>query len=181
MNTLANTSQNRAGRQAISLLGSAVFLVIAPGGVAFLGPFWLTHYHLEPPLLGLAVTRLVGFLMMAWSVPVLLGSFWRFATEGLGTPAPVMPPEHLVVRGYYRHVRNPMYVAVVAMILGEGLFLGNARLLVYGAAVWLAMHTFVVLYEEPALRLMFDGEYEEFCRRVPRWVPRWRAWTGEER
>jgi len=85
------------------------------------------------------------------------------------------------VRGYYRHVRNPMYVAVVAMILGEGLFLGNARLLVYAAAVWLAMHTFVVLYEEPTLRLMFDGEYEEFCRRVPRWVPRWKAWTGEER
>ena len=99
--------------------------------------------------------------------------------RGLGTPAPVLPPRHLVVTGLYRHVRNPMYVAVVAAIAGQGLLLGDLRVVGWGSIVWAGFHLFVVGYEEPALRRTFGEEYERFRAAVPRWIPRWRAWRGE--
>jgi protein-S-isoprenylcysteine O-methyltransferase Ste14 len=85
----------------------------------------------------------------------------------------------LVVTGLYRYVRNPMYVAVLGLILGQALFLGNVRVLEYGLVVWVAFHVFVCLYEEPTLRRTFGAEYEEFCASVPRWVPRLRPWRGK--
>lgn len=156
----------------MALLGSAIFLVIAPGGVAVLVPWWVSHWAVQAAILGFAAFRLAGALLILAALPVLLESFGRFAIDGGGTPAPVLPPEHLVIKGYYRYVRNPMYVAVVSLILGQGLFFGNLRLLGYGCFVWLAMHLFVVLYEEPKLRRRFGAEYEAFCAHVPRWVPR---------
>jgi protein-S-isoprenylcysteine O-methyltransferase Ste14 len=110
--------------------------------------------------------------MIAAGLPVLLDSFARFAIQGLGTPAPVAPPQHLVVTGLYRHVRNPMYVAVSSLIFGQGLLFGNVPVLEYGFVVWLVFLAFVLLYEEPALRRKFGKEYAEFCIRVPRWIPR---------
>ena len=115
---------------------------------------------------------------MAVGVPVLLDSFARFALQGLGTPAPVLPTRHLVVTGFFRHVRNPMYVAVASLIFGQGLFFGSVTVLEYGAAVWLAFFLFVLLYEEPTLRRTFGAEYEEFRAHVPRWIPRLRPWQG---
>jgi Phospholipid methyltransferase len=109
---------------------------------------------------------------------VLLDSFARFALQGLGTPAPISPTRHLVVTGLYRHVRNPMYVSVVSLIVGQGLLFGNLRVLEYGFAVWLAFHLFVLLYEEPTLRSTFGAGYEAFCANVPRWIPRLRPWQG---
>jgi len=87
-------------------------------------------------------------------------------------PAPAIPTRHLVVTGLYRYVRNPMYVAVVSAILGQGLILGNVSVLEYGALVWLLFHLFVLVYEEPTLRASFGPEYEAFCAAVPRWIPR---------
>jgi len=84
-----------------------------------------------------------------------------------------------VVTGLYRCVRNPMYVGVVSVIAGQGLLLGNARVLGYGALVWLAFSLFVLGYEEPTLRRTFGAEYERFCANVPRWIPRLRPWPGE--
>jgi protein-S-isoprenylcysteine O-methyltransferase Ste14 len=107
-----------------------------------------------------------------------LDSFIRFAIKGLGTPAPVFPTRHLVVTGLYRYVRNPMYVAVVITILGQGLIFGNAALLEYGGLIWLLFHLFVLIYEEPTLRASFGFEYEHFCTGVPRWIPRFRPWSG---
>jgi len=109
---------------------------------------------------------------------MLLDSFARFAVQGLGTPAPVFPTKHLVVTGLYRYVRNPMYVGVIAVIVGQGLLFGDRRVLEYGALVWLAFHLFVLSYEEPNLRRTFGDEYREFCRNVPRWVPRAKPWKG---
>jgi protein-S-isoprenylcysteine O-methyltransferase Ste14 len=129
-------------------------------------------------LLGLFPLRFVGCLLIGAGLPVLIDSFARFAFQGLGTPAPVFPTRHLVVSGLYRHVRNPMYVAVVAVILGQGLLLGNLSVLRYGALVWLAFHLFVLAYEEPTLRATFGTEYEAFCANVPRWIPRLRPWRG---
>ena len=84
-----------------------------------------------------------------------------------------------MVTGLYRHVRNPMYVGVVSVIVGQGLILGNARVLCYGGLVWLAFYLFVIGYEEPTLRRTFGAEYERLSGQVPRWIPRVRPWRGE--
>jgi protein-S-isoprenylcysteine O-methyltransferase Ste14 len=93
-------------------------------------------------------------------VPGLVGSFARFALEGVGTPAPVAPTQKLIVTGLYRYVRNPMYIAVVAVIFGQPLLFGDERLLSYDALFWLACHVFVVTYEEPTLKRTFGVNYE---------------------
>jgi len=161
-------------KRAAALLGSAVFLVIAPGTLAVYVPWTVTGWRLAPPPLGFFSLRVLGGLMIAAGLPVLLDSFARFAIQGLGTPAPVAPPQHLVVTGLYRYVRNPMYVAVLSMIFGQGLLFGNTWLLGYGVVVWLGFFAFVLLYEEPALRGEFGKEYDDFCAHVPRWIPRLR-------
>ncbi len=163
-------------RRVLAVLGSAFFLVIAPGTVAGLVPWWISRWRMQAPLLGFFPVRIVGALLIAAGLPVLLDSFARFALKGLGTPAPVFPTRHLVVSGLYRYVRNPMYVAVVSLIFGQGLLLGNVRVLEYGFLIWLAFHLFVLLYEEPTLRATFGDEYEAFCAHVPRWIPRLKGW-----
>lgn len=165
-----------AGRRTLAVFGSLVFLVVAPGLVAGLVPFWISRWRFEPALLGLTAVRVVGGVLIAAGLPVLLESFWRFAVKGLGTPAPVIPTLRLVVSGLYRHVRNPMYLAVSAMIFGQALLFGNVRLLAYGALVWFAFHLFVLLYEEPTLRASYPAEYPVFCLRVRRWIPRLHPW-----
>ena len=159
-------------RKVLALIGSVIFLVVAPGFVAGLVPWWISHWQLEGPFLGLQVFRLAGALLVAMGLIGLLNSFVRFALQGLGTPAPVFPTRHLVVAGLYRYVRNPMYIAVVMTILGQALIFGNAGLLEYGGIVWLLFHLFVLLYEEPTLRATFGAEYDSFCAEVPRWIPR---------
>src|SRR5438045_3706658 len=124
-------------RRMLAIIGSAVFLIIAPGFVAGLVPFWISRWHLEDPFLGLPLFRFAGGMLIALGSLGLLDSFVRFALQGVGTPAPVFPTRHLVVTGLYRYVRNPMYVAVVSAILGQGLILGDVAVLEYGAVVWL--------------------------------------------
>ena len=166
-------------RRVAAVMGSAVFLVVAPGTIAGLVPWWISRWRMQPPLLGSSALRLLGLALMAPGLAVLLDSFARFALTGRGTPAPVLPPRQLVVVGLYRHVRNPMYVAVVSLIVGQGLLLGDARVVGYGALVWTAFHLFVLGYEEPTLRRSFGLEYERYCANVARWLPRWRAWRGD--
>jgi protein-S-isoprenylcysteine O-methyltransferase Ste14 len=165
-------------RKVLAVVGSVVFLVIAPGFVAGLAPWWMTHWQVEAPFFGLQVLRWVGALFIALGAIGLLDSFVRFALQGLGTPAPVFPTRHLVVSGLYRYVRNPMYVAVVSTILGQSLIFGNVRLLEYGGLAWLVAHLFVLFYEEPTLRASFGSEYDSFCAEVPRWIPRLTPWSG---
>jgi protein-S-isoprenylcysteine O-methyltransferase Ste14 len=119
----------------------------------------------------------LGGLLIGGGVLLLLECFGRFALQGRGTPAPVAPPRRLVITGPYRRVRNPMYVAVVAIILGQAALFADVRLLVYGMGVWLAFHGFVVLYEEPTLRQAFPHDYAVFTAAVPRWLPRLRPWS----
>jgi protein-S-isoprenylcysteine O-methyltransferase Ste14 len=159
-------------RRLAAIAGSAIFLVLAPGAVAGYVPWRICRWQLAPPLLGFFSFRVVGVLLIAAGLPVLLDSFARFAIQGLGTPAPVGPPKHLVVTGLYRYVRNPMYVAVVSLIFGQGLFFGCVRVLEYGLAVWLGFYLFVLLYEEPILRAKFGDEYKEYYANVRRWWPR---------
>src|SRR5207253_10800608 len=104
--------------RASSIFGSAIFLVAAPGTVAVYAPWAISHWHLTPPLLGWFPLRVIGVFMIAAGTPVLLDSFVRFAIQGLGTPAPIAPPQRLVVTGLYRWVRNPMYVSVLLLVIG---------------------------------------------------------------
>jgi protein-S-isoprenylcysteine O-methyltransferase Ste14 len=163
-----------------AVLGSALFLVIAPGAIAVWLPWTFTRWRVRPPLLGFVPFRAVGVLVIALGLPVLLDSFRRFALQGLGTPAPIAPPQKLVVTGLYRYVRNPMYVAVVSLIFGQALLFGSVQLLEYGVVVLLCFHLFVLLYEEPTLRGKFGAEYKEFCRNVRRWVPRLKPWQAPQ-
>ena len=162
----------------IAVLGSALFLVMAPGTILGLGPWWITRWRFESPAWEALPLRVVGAVLILAGVPILLESFVRFALEGLGTPAPVAPPRHLVVTGVYRHVRNPIYVALTSIIAGQALLFGNVVLFGY-AAIWVFVFNLAVLvHEEPELRATFGAEYEAYCANVPRWLPRLRGWQG---
>ena len=120
---------------------------------------------------GSILLRLAGGLLFVLGV---IGYFWCAAlfVRVQGTPAPIFPTQSTVVSGPYRINRNPMYCSVLAAVFGQAIFYKYWVLAVYGAALAVGFHLFVVFYEERALRARFDGEYEEFCRRVPRWIPR---------
>ncbi len=159
-----------------ALAGSLLFLVAVPGSVAALVPYWLTGWRAGPPFFGLALGRVIGMALMGAGLLGLLDSFARFVFVGRGTPAPLAPPTRLVVVGQYRFVRNPMYVAVVTIVLGQGLVLARLALLEYAALLLGLFHLFVILHEEPALRSRFGDSYERYCRHVRRWWPRLTPW-----
>ena len=155
--------------------GSAVFLLVAPGVVAGLIPYLLTGWEsTNPP----AIVELIGGVLIVAGAAVLIHAFARFVVEGSGTPAPVAPTERLVVGGLYRYVRNPMYVAVAATIVGQALLLGRPALLIYAALFWLTVAAFVYGYEEPTLSEQFGAEYEAYRRAVPAWRPRLQPWRA---
>jgi protein-S-isoprenylcysteine O-methyltransferase Ste14 len=165
-------------RKPIATAGTAFFFVLAPGVVAGLLPWWLTGWrvrHPQPPWVW-APLRVAGGVLIAAGVAVLVPAFVRFVAEGAGTPAPVAPTQHLVVGGLYRYVRNPMYLAVVATIVGQALVLGQPALLGYAAAAGAAMAAFVHGYEEPTLHRQFGAQYQAYRRAVPAWWPRRRPW-----
>ena len=165
-------------RRALAGFGSLIFFIIAPGFVAGLVPFWISRWRFQPPWLGFAAFRAAGALLAVAGLLVLLESFRRFAVKGLGTPAPIVPTRRLVVSGQYRYVRNPMYLALTAIIVGQALLFGDVRLLAYGALVWCLFNAFVLLYEEPTLTAAYPAEYPDYRANVPRWIPRrlpWRA------
>jgi len=159
----------------LAAAGSAAFFLLAPGLVAGLVPWGLTGWEAHDPWLPLQV---LGGVVTAAGVAVLLHAFARFVVEGAGTPAPVAPTERLVVGGLYRHVRNPMYVAVVSVVGGQALLLGRYALLAYAAGLLALFVAFVRGYEEPVLRARYGAEYDTYRRAVPGWWPRPRAWRG---
>jgi protein-S-isoprenylcysteine O-methyltransferase Ste14 len=114
----------------------------------------------------------LGVLPIIAGAAVLLHCIWDFAVAGRGTLAPVDPPKELVVRGLYRYVRNPMYVGVVSVLLGEALLFASIAMLIYAAGFFALAHLFVILYEERTLRRRFGEAYEQYARAVPRWLPR---------
>ena len=137
-------------RLTTAAVGSAVFFVVAPGIVAGLVPWLISGWDVRWPMsaLGVALMALGGALSAA-AVVVLIRNFVRFVVEGRGTPSPVLQTERLVVGGDYRFVRNPMYLAVIAAILGQAMIFGSLALLIYALAVWAMMASFVRWYEEP--------------------------------
>jgi protein-S-isoprenylcysteine O-methyltransferase Ste14 len=151
-------------------------------GAAFLALwFWLLPKWLgfTVELAGAARWRWLAAVPSALGFAVALRCIWDFGWTGRGTPAPFIPPQRLVVVGFYRFVRNPMYVGFAAGWMGLWVIFGHPdlRLIAGVAAVALALHLFVIFYEEPTLRRMFGEQYEEYRRNVRRWWPRLRGWN----
>ncbi|MEI9430513.1 methyltransferase family protein [Mesorhizobium sp. Cs1299R1N3] len=162
-------------RRFSAIAGSGIFLIAAPGVVAGLIP-WLLSARWGLPWSPLPGLFFAGGVLIVAAAAVLLHAFARFALEGLGTPAPVAPTERLVIGGIYRHVRNPMYVAVLSIILGQALLFSSWSIAAYAAIAAAAMVTFVKLYEEPTLAGRYGAEYEAYRRNVPGWLPRITPW-----
>jgi protein-S-isoprenylcysteine O-methyltransferase Ste14 len=161
-------------------VGSALFFLVGPGIVAGLIPWLLAGWRVREPVPYWAPMRVLGVVLLLAGLSALIQSFTRFVVEGFGTPVPVAAPERLVVGGLYRHVRNPMYVAILAIIVGQALLLGQPGLLLYPAAFWPVAAAFVRWYEEPALARRFGADYETYRRAVPAWLPRLRPWEPDE-
>jgi protein-S-isoprenylcysteine O-methyltransferase Ste14 len=155
-------------------LGSLAFLVLAPGVVAGLIPWLITDWRPPPPSDGLGALRWAGLILIAAGLVVVVEAFARFAWDGLGTPAPIAPTRTLVVSGFYRFVRNPMYVAVTALIFGQAILFASWGVALYGLLVVAAFHTFVRLYEEPTLHRAYGEQYAAYRAATPRWIPRFR-------
>ena len=155
--------------------GSVLFFLVAPGVVAGLVPWSITRYAnlAELPV------AVLGLLVAALGLAALIACFVQFVREGRGTPASIAPTEDLVVGGLYRWVRNPMYLAVVAAITGQGLLLGQAVLFLHAAIMAAVFGAFVHGYEQPTLARQFGADYESYRRAVPGWWPRLRPWRGD--
>jgi protein-S-isoprenylcysteine O-methyltransferase Ste14 len=154
------------------LLKTLIFTVVAPGTLAVYVPYWLLSGRPATLPFQLGPFRYWGLLPIALGALTYLRCALDFAFAGKGTPAPIDPPKELVVRGLYRYVRNPMYVGVLTVLLGEALLFESLALLKYGAVVALGFHLFVLLYEEPVLREKFPESYRRYCQSVGRWLPR---------
>jgi protein-S-isoprenylcysteine O-methyltransferase Ste14 len=153
------------------LLRSIFFTIIQPGTVAVLIPYWLISSMGRGALAGHPV-RYLGIPLILIGTAGLLWCVWEFFSEGRGTISPVDPPKHLVVRGLYRYVRNPMYVLVVIVLLGEAIFFMSWAVLIWAGVFIVLASLFVMLYEEPYLRRRFGESYERYTQTVGRWIPR---------
>jgi protein-S-isoprenylcysteine O-methyltransferase Ste14 len=154
----------------VALIGAAVWFMVAPGLLGGYVPWLITGWRAVGDVP--TVLEIAGAALIVIATAGLIDSFLRFALTGRGTPSPLAPPRHLVVTGLYRRVRNPMYVTVLVLILGQVLVLCRVELLAYGVVLWIALHLLVAFYEEPGLRRQFAAEYTDYCAAVPRWIPR---------
>jgi protein-S-isoprenylcysteine O-methyltransferase Ste14 len=153
-------------------LGSAVFFVIAPGIVAGVVPWYLSDGWTRHDVTARPFLLAIGTAIVVSGAAALIYTFMLYVIDGIGTPAPVAPTNALVVRGLNRYVRNPMYMAVVAIIIGQALMLVQPVLFAYAAFAFALMAAFARWYEEPVLRERYGVQYDAYCERVPAWIPR---------
>jgi protein-S-isoprenylcysteine O-methyltransferase Ste14 len=165
------------GSLARAWIGTILFLLVAPGVIAGLVPWWITEWR--GANWGGVVPTIVGILLISAGVVFVFNTFALFATEGRGTPAPIAPTEKLVIGGIYRYVRNPMYLAVASVILGQALLFGSWWVLVYAGLFMLAVFSFVHWYEEPTLLRAYGAQYEHYRANVRGWMPRRTPWRDE--
>jgi protein-S-isoprenylcysteine O-methyltransferase Ste14 len=145
--------------------------MLQPGLVAGLFPYWIlgdlfSKAFAEPFYWQKYIAILVfvaGFLVMIYCI-------LQFAVEGHGTLSPIDPTKKLVINGLYKFSRNPMYVGVILMLIGETMFFTSRSLLGYSVFIFLCFHLFVNLVEEPRLRRDFSAEYSIYCKKVRRWI-----------
>lgn len=158
------------------LLRSVFFTFLLPGTITVLIPYWITSSRTADVRANhSALFSYFGFALISIGAAGLLWCIWEFFSTGRGTLAPVDPPKHLVVQGLYRYVRNPMYVAVVTILLGEAIFFMSRSLFIEAVVFFAMVNLFVVFYEEPVLRRQFGDSYESYLQSVSRWIPRLRT------
>lgn len=160
-------------------IGTLVFLVLAPGVVAGVIPWLITGWRFSWSGAWVWPVVIAASLLIVSGLVVLVDAFVRFARAD-GTPAPPVPTAHLVVVGPYRHVRNPMYLAVLAIILGQALLFASWATVLYAGIVFLAVVLFVRFYEEPTLEREYGDEYREYRRNVRGWMPRLQPFESAE-
>jgi protein-S-isoprenylcysteine O-methyltransferase Ste14 len=155
----------------MTVLKSFLFLILAAGLGAGYIPFVLlpSYPHVETGLFAY-----LAFPLWLLGGVTILWCFWNFTFQGHGTPAPIDPPRELVVIGLYRHVRNPIYLGVLTIIIGHFFWFKTIWMLIYAVAVYLFFHLFVILHEEPTLKRKFGTAYENYCKSVPRWIPKFK-------
>ena len=162
----------------LATVSSAVWFVLAAGTGAVWVPWVITRWRMAySPWSGWRVAQALGVVLVVAGLVPIVTTFVAFVRAG-GTPIPGVYTQELVVRGFNRYVRNPIYVGVIVIVVGQALVLGQWTLLVYAACVWLGTAAFVRFYEEPALALRFGDRYEVYRRAVPAWRPRLRPWSG---
>ncbi len=154
----------------MTALKTLVFSILVPGTVAGVVP-WFFLQGSENLLLRFPSIEMVGILPLLLGVGLYLWCAGAFTFIGKGTPAPIDAPTVLVAQGIYRWVRNPMYIAVLLMVIGEAILFRSFLLAGYTLVLWGAFHLFVVFVEEPSLRRQFGASYEAYLRTVPRWLP----------
>lgn len=153
-------------------LRSVFFTILQPGTVAVLIPYWVISSSSDGVLPSHQPLRYLGLPLIVIGAATLLWCIWDFFASGRGTISPIDPPKHLVVRGLYRYVRNPMYVAVVIVLLGEAIFFMSQAVLIEAAIFFVLANLFVMLYEEPTLRRKFGDSYKNYTQTVGRWIPK---------
>jgi protein-S-isoprenylcysteine O-methyltransferase Ste14 len=163
-------------RKSRAALGSAAFFVVAPGTVVGLIPWLITHWELRQPWPYWILAQVVGVVLICVGLVPPVSAFVEFVKAG-GTPMPIAPTQRLVVSGFNRYIRNPMYFGLVLVVLGQALLFASLGLLIYAAIAWVVPAAFVRWYEEPTLSRQFGAEYEAYRRAVPAWWPRLRPWT----
>lgn len=156
------------------LLRSILFTILQPGTVAVLIPYWLISSQ-DSSVAADRPLRYLGLPLIIIGAAGLLWCIWEFFSTGRGTISPVDPPKHLVVRGLYRYVRNPMYVLVIIVLLGEAIFFSSVPVLIEAGVFFVLASLFVMFYEEPYLRRRFGESYERYTQAVGRWIPRFRS------
>ena len=158
---------------------SALFTLFGgPGIVLFFLPLWMTRFRI--PVGEPRWQLLLGSGLIAVGLTPGLESVVRFVFVGRGTLLPTTPPENLVVSGFYRYVRNPMYVGVLVALAGEGILFWSRGLLVEEVLAFIGFNLFVRLHEEPFLARRHPQEYPLYKSHVPRWLPRLTPWTGPQ-
>jgi protein-S-isoprenylcysteine O-methyltransferase Ste14 len=152
------------------VLNTLLFTIVVPAAVAGWIPWQL---HGNSAATSNPALRLLAFALMATGTAIYLHTaFWGFALRGRGTPAPIAPTKRLVVAGLHRYVRNPMYIGVATIVLGQAVLFRSWHVVEYLACVLVIVNFFVLFYEEPTLARQFGSEYEEYRRTVPRWIPK---------
>ena len=156
-------------------LKSAVATIVVPGAACVLIPYYILNgarISLTPPL---GILQVMAILIAGLGLYMIVWVSTAFVRQGKGTPIPIDPPTQLVITGLYRYVRNPMYVGAVLIILAEAIYFGSAWLMLYAVGLWAALHTALVVFEEPQLKKRFGADYEQYLKAVPRWIPKMRS------
>jgi protein-S-isoprenylcysteine O-methyltransferase Ste14 len=156
----------------MNALKTILFMILVPGTMLVVLPCYLVGS--DTALFSFGIFRWLAVPFWAAGAAAMIWCAWVFVVHGEGTPLPTSPPRQLITRGLYHLLRNPIYMGAVILLLGFVFWHPASSILWMPVIVAISAHLFVILYEEPHLRKTFGSEYEQYCRSVPRWFPKWR-------